>query len=52
MKIKNTKLCPECDEVFEGQACPSCSFEGGIYIADKLGVLSEDGGHLVTERGR
>lgn len=46
MKIGNAKLCPDCDEVYEGNQCPACTCEHGIVIADKLGTLSSEGGKL------
>lgn len=33
MKLKNSKLCVECEELYEGQSCPKCGDEQGICLS-------------------
>ena len=32
MKLKEARICIDCDEVFEGWACPKCGSEQVVYL--------------------
>jgi hypothetical protein len=40
MKLDRAKVCPECDEVYEGPQCPQCTNEQGIWLGKKVVPLA------------
>lgn len=34
MKVIETRICADCDEVFEGNVCPVCADEHGLWLAN------------------
>ena len=32
MKLKEARICIDCDEVFEGRCCPMCGSEQVVYL--------------------
>jgi len=39
MKVKRAKLCVVCEEIYEGNVCPACGNEEGIWLVNNLMTL-------------
>ena len=41
MKLKDAKLCLDCDELYTGAQCPVCASGWGVFVRRWLGVLAD-----------
>lgn len=39
MKVTGTRICVNCDEVFEGLVCPECAGEHGIWLSNIIKAM-------------
>jgi hypothetical protein len=44
MKLDNAKLCPNCDEVYEGTSCPFCTQSEAILLKRVLDTPKQEPG--------
>ena len=48
IKLERAQLCPDCDVIYEDQACPCCGSENGFWLVSTMGTKPLDNGRLIA----